>query len=154
MVKENFRDLTPTWTAQVKLQELQQGSKTADEYVLEFRSIEARTGYNDLALIEKFERGLNRALLQKIYTLPEMPKTLKDYQDWVMKLDCQWRMFEKSTRCDVRPQGTGQPRTAGQGQRPMQGPHPFRREGYQPTRNDGRTAASAQSKDPNAMDVD
>ena len=55
MVKENFCDLTPARTVQAKLQELQQGSKTADEYVLEFRSIKARTGYNDLALIEKFE---------------------------------------------------------------------------------------------------
>ena len=105
MVKENFCNLTPARTAQAKLQELQQGSKTAVEYMLEFRSIEAQTGYNDLAFIEKFERGLNRALLQKIYTLPEMPKTLKEYQDWAMKLDRQWQMFEKSTRRDAQPQG-------------------------------------------------
>ena len=55
-------------------------------------------GYNDAALIEKFEQGLNSALVDKIYSLPEMPTTLEEWISWAIKLDRQWRQREANKK--------------------------------------------------------
>ena len=89
--------------AQMKLSVLVQGNKTADEYSLEFQGLAYKTGYNETALIEKFEHGMNAALRQKIYSLPHMPETIQHWYDWACKLDRQWRQFEKG-RGPARPQ--------------------------------------------------
>lgn len=52
------------------------------------------TGYNDAALVEKFEKGLNQALVDKIYALAEMPKNLKEWISWSTKLYRRWRQRE------------------------------------------------------------
>jgi hypothetical protein len=79
-----------------------QGSRTADEYVLDFKTKRQETGYNDEALKEKFEKGLNPALLKKIYALPVMPTNLQEWMNWVMKLDRQWRELRRERIRDRR----------------------------------------------------
>ena len=59
LLKENFGDPMSERTAQHKLGLLTQGNRTADEYALEFRMLVHQTRYNDAALVEKFEQGLN-----------------------------------------------------------------------------------------------
>ena len=101
LLKENFGDPMPEQTAQHKLRLLTQGSRTADEYALEFRTLAHQTHYNDAALVEKFEQGLNhQELRKKIYNLPQMPVTSDDWIVWAMRLDRQWRMFERNKRND------------------------------------------------------
>ena len=92
--KEIFGDPDPSGTARNKLDHLTQGSHTADEYVASFREVKDDTGYNDAALVEKFEKGLNPPLVDKIYALPEMPETLNEWIHWATKLDRQWRQRE------------------------------------------------------------
>jgi len=62
--------------------------------VASFRELVADTGYNDAALVEKFQTGLNRSLREKVYNVPEMPKTLNGWISWATKLDRQWRQME------------------------------------------------------------
>jgi len=92
--KASFGDPDPAGTARHKMDQLKQGAHTIEEYVASFREIADDTGYNDPALVEKFERGLNQSLVDKIYALPEMPKTLKDWIQWSTRLDRQWRQRE------------------------------------------------------------
>jgi len=92
--QQTFGDPDPASTARHKMEKLRQGNHTADEYVASFRELQDETGYNDAALVEKFERGLNSALVDKIYALPEMPNTLKGWISWSTKLDRQWRQRE------------------------------------------------------------
>lgn len=80
------------------ISQLTQGSKTADEYVASFKELMEDTGYNDAALKDKFERGLNSALADKIYDLADMPTTLSGWMKWSMKLDRQRRQREAKKR--------------------------------------------------------
>jgi hypothetical protein len=89
-----FGDPDPATTARHKMDLLKQGSNSADQYISSFREIKDDTGYNDSALVEMFERGLNSALVDKVYNLPEMPTTLQGWFQWSSKLDRQWRQRE------------------------------------------------------------
>lgn len=89
-----FSDPNPGATARAKMDQLAQGNLTADEYVVKFKELQANTGYNDIALVEKFEKGLNSVLVDKIYALPTMPTTLEGWISWSTKLDRQWRKRE------------------------------------------------------------
>lgn len=92
--RTTFADQDPASTARHKMDQIKQGSRTTDEYVAEFRELVPRTGYNDAAHVEKFEKGLNQSLVDRIYALPEMPTTLKEWIKWATKLDRQWRQRE------------------------------------------------------------
>ena len=70
--REVFGDPDPASTARHKINLLKQGNQTADEYVASFRELASDTGYNDAALVEKFQTGLNRSLREKVYSVPEM----------------------------------------------------------------------------------
>ena len=142
LLKENFRDLMPERTAQHKLGLLTQGNRTADKYTLKFRTLAHQTRYNDAALVEKFEQGLNQELRKKIYNLPQMPVTSDDWIVWAMRLDRQWRMFERNKRND----GQQQPNNDG-----LRGQYP--RQSQDGQRKDAALPAQM-AKDPNAIDVD
>lgn len=96
--KEYFGDPNPQATAQFKISSLKQGSHTAEEFVSSFRELARDTGYNDVALVEKFKHGLNSSLVDKIYALPEMPTNLEGWISWACKLDRQWREREASKK--------------------------------------------------------
>lgn len=89
-----FGDPDLAGTAREKIDHLKQGNQTAEEYIAKFRELKDDTGYNDTALMDRFEKGLNSALVDKIYTLPEMPQTLDHWGLWATKLDRQWRKRE------------------------------------------------------------
>jgi hypothetical protein len=93
-----FGDPDPSFTARQRMDSLKQGNNTAEDYVASFREIKDETGFNDAALIDKFERGLNSNLVDKIYSLPEMPKTLDEWFNWSTKLDRQWRQRESKKK--------------------------------------------------------
>lgn len=92
--KAVFSDPDPAGTARNKMERLHQGTLTCDEYVSKFRELKVDTGYNDAALVEKFKKGLNQTLVDKIYGLQEMPDDLKGWETWATKFDRQWRQRE------------------------------------------------------------
>jgi hypothetical protein len=92
--QSTFGDPDPAGTARFKLDQLKQGNHTVDEYVSNFRELKDETGYNDAALVEKFEKGLNPGIVDKIYGLSEMPTTLNSWIQWATKFDRQWRQRE------------------------------------------------------------
>ena len=97
-VRESFGDSNPSATARHKIDQLRQGSMTAEELVVKFNALKADTGFNDAALVDKFERTLNSGLVDTIYKLPAMPTTLKGWQDWAIRLDRQWRMRDRAKK--------------------------------------------------------
>jgi hypothetical protein len=89
--KDTFSDPDTPGTARHKMDLLTQSSKTADEYVALFRELQLDTGYNDVALCDKFEKGLNQELVTKIHGLAQMPTNLEEWISWATKLDRQYR---------------------------------------------------------------
>jgi hypothetical protein len=101
--RATFGDPNPGATARHKMNQLKQGSNTADQFVADFRLLVQDTEYNDAALVEKFQNGLNSSLVDKIYGLPQMPSTLDGWISWALRLDRQWRQRESSKRTSVNP---------------------------------------------------
>jgi hypothetical protein len=135
----SFSDADSGATARMKIATLAQGTHTADEYILEFRELAARTGYNDVAHIDFFQRGLHRALLDKIYALPDMPQLLDQWCMYASRFDQQKRMLDARSK-------------------PAQ-PLPWARTGTvnvrnPPAQNKLSPPTSPAQQDPDAMEVD
>jgi hypothetical protein len=95
---QQFADPDEGDTARTKLKELRQGRSTADEYVVSFEMYEHESGYDEVALMERFEEGLSPALADAICRLPQAPVTIADWKFWAQKLDRQWRKREGRKR--------------------------------------------------------
>jgi len=101
--RATFGDPNPGATARHKMNQLKQGNNTADQFVADFRLLVSDSGYNDAALVEKFQNGLNSTLVDRIYSLPQMPSTLDGWISWALRLDRQWRQRESTKRTSVNP---------------------------------------------------
>ena len=53
------------------------------------------TGYDELALIEKYKRGLKEAILSKIYSLPTMPANIVEWKQRASLFDRQYCEFQQ-----------------------------------------------------------
>ena len=98
MLKTSFGAADPTLNAVDKLRKLQQGSMSADEYIVAFEEHEPHTLWDDKALKDQFELGLSPGLAASIYRLERMPDTLSGWKTWARKLDRQWRQYEEKQK--------------------------------------------------------
>ena len=106
LLKLSFGASDPTANAVDKIQKLEQGSKTADEYIVAFEEYEHYTGWDDKALMDQFEQGLQHGLKASIYRLENMPATLQGWKQYARKFDRQWRIFEEKQKL-LKPKNTG-----------------------------------------------
>ena len=96
--KQTFSDPDPQGTARHKLRLLKQGNSTCDEYVASFKELMDDTGFNDVALLVEFERGLSKSLVDKIFNLADVPETLQEWMAQALKFDRQARRREERLR--------------------------------------------------------
>ena len=69
-----------------------QGSRTADEFITDFKINASQSGpKEDLLLIKWFSAGLNPRLAKKIRELENVPSTIQTWYDWASKLDLNFR---------------------------------------------------------------
>jgi len=147
---------------------IEQGGRTCDEYVQEFKKVARGSGYERRPLIEEFKRGLNGVIRRKLAEAEEPPTTIGEWQERAVRLDRNQRQSRTEERMLGRntayPGGNAQPRRGfggglyggkgGQitwragvpqtgGNRGGEG-NTFNRGGYQ----------TGPWRDPNAMDVD
>jgi len=59
-----------------QLRTIEQGGRTYDEYVQEFKKVARGSNYKRRPLIEEFKRGLNRAIRRKLAEAEEPPTTI------------------------------------------------------------------------------
>jgi hypothetical protein len=91
-------DADATRMAGIKMQSLKM-TATADEYISAFQVLAERTGYNDAALIDFFQRGLTTPLAKSIYTRPGGPPVdLQGWKDAASSID----RFERAWAQDAR----------------------------------------------------
>lgn len=67
---------------------------TAEEYTAAFEAIAGRTGFNDEALMDAFEHGLQRGIVEKIH-LDTLPTTLAEWKEKAVRIDKLWRRFQE-----------------------------------------------------------
>ena len=97
-----------------QLRTIEQGGRTCDEYVQEFKKVTRGSSYEGRPLIEEFKRGFNGPIRRKLAEAEEPPSTIEEWQERAVRLDrnqrqsrAEGRMLERNTAC---PGGNAQPR--------------------------------------------
>jgi len=100
-----------------QLRTIKQGGKTCNEYVQKFKKVARGSGYEGRPLIEKFKRGLNGSIRRKLVEAEELPTTIGEWQERVVRLDknqrqsrMEERILGKNMICpgeNVQPRGRG-----------------------------------------------
>ena len=90
-IRTDFGDANREATAIGKIRSLQQGNRTAQEYAHEFWQYAQVSGYNDVAKIQEFKRGLNKGLRERISNSDNVPTTFDAWRERAIRVDQQWR---------------------------------------------------------------
>ena len=85
--------------AVTQLRKCQQGIKTIEEYVIEFHGWANLAGFNEIALVDQFKKGIKTVLGHKIMELgsPRDGSTagqLEVWYNWAIELERQYRELE------------------------------------------------------------
>jgi len=70
-----------------ELRVLEQGGRTVDEYVQEFKRAARGSGYEGRALVEEFKRGLNGTIRRRLAEAEAPPTNITQWQERAVQLD-------------------------------------------------------------------
>ena len=100
-----------------QLRTIEQGRRTCNKYMQEFKKVARGSGYEERPLIKEFKRGLNGGIRRKLAEAEEPPTTIGEWQERVVRLDrnqrqsrIEERTLERNVAC---PGGNAQPRGGG-----------------------------------------
>ena len=74
-----------------ELRKLEQGGKTIEEFLQEFKRIVRESGYKGRPLVEEFKRGINRVIRRKLIEAENQPGSIEQWYRMAMALDRNWR---------------------------------------------------------------
>jgi len=86
----------------VELRRMEQGGKTLEEYVQEFKRTARGSGYEGRPLVEEFKRGMNGGIQRKLMESENPPTSIEQWYRRATALDRNWR---ESWREEERLQG-------------------------------------------------
>jgi len=86
-IRNNFGETSEEERKIEQLRTMEQGGRTCDEYVQEFKKVARGSGYEGRPLIEEFKRGLNGAIRRKLAEAEELPTTIGEWQERAVRLD-------------------------------------------------------------------
>jgi len=81
-----------------QLRTIEQGRRTYDKYIQEFKKIARGSSYERQPLIEEFKRGLSRVLRRKLAEAENPPSTIEEWQERVVRLDRNQRQSRAEER--------------------------------------------------------
>jgi len=81
-----------------QLRTIEQGARTCDEYVQEFKKVTRRSSYEGQPLIKEFKKGLNGAIRRKLAEAEEPPSTTGEWQERAVRLDRNQRQSKAEKR--------------------------------------------------------
>ena len=74
-----------------ELRKLEQGGKTVEEFVQEFKRAARGSGYEGRPLVEEFKRGINSGIRRKLMEVENPPTSIKQWYRSATALDRNWR---------------------------------------------------------------
>ena len=95
-----------------ELRKLEQGERTMEEFVQEFKRAARGSRYEERLLVEEFKRGMNGAIRRKLMEAENQPGSIEQWFRRVTALDRNWRESrreEKRLR-GKKEQGGGAPK--------------------------------------------
>jgi len=159
-----------------ELRRMEQGGKTMEEYVQEFKRTARGSGYEGRPLIEEFKRGMNGGIRRKLMEAENPPTSIEQWYRRATALDRNWRESrrEEERMRGKKEEGGGAPKQeqrqnlpwplVWQRRQPLpqqatMGPAPM--EGIERTnavvvrgQGQGQGAGTPPRRDPFAMDID
>jgi len=75
----------------VELRKLEQGGKSMEEFVQEFKRAARESGYERRPLVEEFKRGMNGGIQRKLMEAENLPTSIEQWYRRAMALDRNWR---------------------------------------------------------------
>jgi len=161
-IRDDFRETSEEEKKIEQLRTIEQGGRTCDEYVQEFKKIARGSSYERRPLIEEFKRELNGAIRRKLEEAEEPPTTIGEWQERVVRLDRNQRQSRAEERVLGRnaacPEGNAQSREGGsyrgRGGQIMWRTGEGYREGGEGNISNRGGAQTGPRRDPNTMDVD
>ena len=95
-----------------ELRKLEQGGRTMEEFIQEFKRAARGSGYEGRPLVEKFKRGMNGSIRRKLMEVENLPTSIEQWYRRATALNRNWRESrreEKRLR-GKREQGGGAPK--------------------------------------------
>jgi len=74
-----------------ELRKLEQGGRTMEEFVQEFKRAARGSGYEGRPLIEEFKRGMNGGIRRKLMEVENLPTSIENCNRRATALDRNWR---------------------------------------------------------------
>ena len=74
-----------------ELRKLEQGGKTIEEFVQEFKQVVRGSRYKGRLLVEEFKRRMNGAIRRKLMEAENLPASIKQWYKRATALDKNWR---------------------------------------------------------------
>jgi len=74
-----------------ELRKLEQGGRTMEEFVQEFKRAARGSGYEGRPLVEEFKRGMNRGIRRKLMEAENPPASIEQWYRRATALDRNWR---------------------------------------------------------------
>ena len=74
-----------------ELRKIEQGGRTMEEFVQEFKRAARGSGYEGQLLIEEFKRGMNRGIRRKLMEAENPPVSIEQWYRRATALDRNWR---------------------------------------------------------------
>jgi len=116
-IRNNFGETSEEERKIEQLRTIEQGGRTCDRYVQEFKKVARGSSYEGRPLIKEFKQGLNGAIRRKLAEAEELPTTIGEWQERTVRLDRNQRQSRAEERVlgrnVVRPGGNVQPRGEG-----------------------------------------
>ena len=154
-----------------ELRKLEQGGRTMEEFVQEFKRAARGSGYEGRPLVEEFKRGMNGGIRRKLMEVENPPASIEQWYRRVTALDRNWRESRREEeRLKKKEVGGGRqeqrqslprplvwqrrqplPQQATTGPAPMEG---IERTNAVVIRGQGQSTGIPPRQDPFAMEVD
>jgi len=113
-IRNNFGKTSEEERKIEQLRTIEQGGRTYNEYVQEFKKVARESSYEGRPLIEEFKRGLSGAIRRKLAEAEEPLSTIGEGQERAVRLDRNQRQSRAEQRMlgrnAARPGGNAQPR--------------------------------------------
>ena len=86
-IRNNFGETSEEERKIEQLRTIEQGGRTCDEYMQEFKKVTRGSGYEGKPLIKEFKRGLNGSIRRKLAEAEEPLTTIGEWQEKVVRLN-------------------------------------------------------------------
>jgi len=104
----------------VELRKLEQGGRTMEEFVQEFKRAARGSRYEGRPLVEEFKRGMNGVIRRRLMESENQPGSIKQWYKRAMALDRNWRESKRKEKRlrGKKETGRGAPKQEQQQNRP------------------------------------